>query len=167
MSGAPIIFTWDGEVMVPQRRFAKLCDRRYVIGEEYPLAVEQPRSTATHNHYFARLAELWQNLPEDVADLYPTIEHLRKRALVEAGYYDQELIECEAPAVAERVAAAIRKRDDFAHVLIIGSVVAIRIAKSQSKATMGAKAFQDSKEKVLGIVENMVGVSREQVGNAA
>jgi hypothetical protein len=167
MSGAPITFVWDGQVMVPQRRFTKLCDQRYAIGEEYPLAIAHPRSKATQGHYFARLEELFDNLPEDVAELYPTIEHLRKRALIEAGYFDQEIIECGSEAVAVNVASAIRKRDDFAHIIVAGRIVAIRTAKSQRKCAMGAKAFQDSKDKVLAIVENMVGVKRSEVGNAA
>ena len=83
----PQPFRWSGSAMEPIR--PRAADRAYVIGEVYTLDIWEPRSTASHNHEFAWLAEAWRNLPENLADLYPTPEHLRKRALIDAGYYDE------------------------------------------------------------------------------
>ena len=80
----PELFTWDGEAMVP--RHPRRADQLFVVGETYPLIINEDRSVATHNHEFAWLREAWLNLPETLADLYPSPEHLRKRALIEAGY---------------------------------------------------------------------------------
>lgn len=161
----PTAFTWDGDAMVP--RSARFADRYFVVGETYTLVTHEERSKASHDHYFVRLGELFDNLPESVSQLYPSIEHLRKRALVDAGFYDEEIIDCGSNKVAPNVAAAIRKRDDFAVIFIRDQFVIVRTAKSQSMRAMKKGPWEDSKRKVLEIVEAMVGVKPDQVGNAA
>jgi len=151
--------------MVP--RHPKVADREYVVGENYLLVPHNDRSQNTHNHYFAALAEAWSNLPEDLALDYPTPGHLRKRALIRAGYADERSICCASKAEALRVAAFIRPMDDYAVVTVSEAVVSVFTAKSQSKRAMGAKAFQESKEKVLDTVAAMIGVSRDQLASNA
>ncbi len=165
MTMHPLVFSWDGEAMVP--KVPRLADRQFVVGETYRLAVQEERSAASHGHYFARLHELWLNLPEDVAENFPTEEHLRKRALIEAKFYDQDIIDCGSNKVAPTVAAAIRKRDDFALIHIQDQFVIVRTAKSQSIKAMGKDVFQKSKEAVLEIVEAMVGVKPAPVSERA
>lgn len=155
----PISFQWTDEgTMVPQRRFASACDKEFVVGEIYPLVVEEPRSRSSHNHYFASIAEAWANLPESLADQYPTDDHLRRRALIEAGFYDESIIDCESARAAQNVAAFVGKRDGFALVIIRDQYVIVRTAKSQSVKSMGKDTFQRSKQAVLEVVANMVGV---------
>ncbi len=158
---APVIFAWDGEAMVPQKRFQRLCDRQYVIGETYTLVVEQQRSRRSHDHFFASVDEAWKNLREDVADNFPTPDALRKWALIRAGFRDERSIVCSSKAEARRVAAFIKPMDEYAVVLVRDAVVKVCTAKSQSLKAMGAADFQRSKQAVLDIVSQMIGVPPE------
>lgn len=119
---------------------------------------EEARSKKSHDHYFVLVEEAWANLPEYEADRYPTSEHLRKAALIRAGYRDERSIVCASKAEAERVAAFIKPIDDYAIVIPREAVVTVYTAQSQSKKAMGAKAFQESKEAVLGVLAQMIGV---------
>ena len=161
---SPQPFRWTGSAMEPLR--PRAADRAYVIGEVYTLDIWEPRSTASHNHEFAWLAEAWRNLPEDLADLYPTPEHLRKRALIDAGYYDETIIDVGNKAGALRVAAAWRGANDFALVIARGPAVVIRTAKSQSRGKMDRKTFQESKTAIMEIVAQMIGVAPDDLRKA-
>lgn len=159
MTCAPLPFEWNGEAMVPLPRVARMADKEYVIGEMYRLAIYEERSPSTHNHEFAWLKEAWQNLPEGIADLYPSPEHLRKRALIEAGFYDEEIVDASTNAAALRVAGFVRKRDEFSLVIVRGPLVIVRTAKSQSRRAMDKKDFQASKAALMEVVAQMIGVS--------
>lgn len=163
---APIPFRWDGESMVPLPRFGKECDQRFVIGEVYRLGEIEERSLASHNHEFAWLKEAWLNLPEHLAELYPTPEHLRKRALIDAGYYHETIVDAGTNAAALRVAAAFRAREEFAVVVVRGPLVAIREAKSQSRRAMKKQEFQESKTAIMDVVAGLLGVSPEDLTRA-
>ena len=166
-----IVCTWDGEKFVPQRRFAKLCDKHFVVGEQYALAEHHERSAESQGHYFAALKEAWKNLREEDATRFPSAEHLRKWALVKAGYFDVRDIACISKGEAARAAAHIRALDGYAVITISEGVVRVYTAKSQSKAAMGHQQFQESKQAVLDIVSGMVGVSsgdlRREAGRSA
>lgn len=166
---APLAFIWDGEAFRPKA--GRLADKYFVVGEVYRLSVEEERSAASHRQFFAALNECWKQLPEDLAEQYPTPESLRKRALIEAGYYDEEIIDCGSNKVAPNVAAFARRRDDFALIFVRDQFVIIRSAKSQSVRNMGKAKFQESKTAVLEIISQMVGVTpaqlREESGRAA
>lgn len=163
----PLPFQWDGTSMTPTRGFAKRADEQFVIGETYRLTVEEQRSTATHNHEFAWLRDAWANLPEHLAAIYPSPEHLRKRALIDAGYYDETIIDAGTNAAALRVASAVRGFDDFALVIVQRQFVIRRVAKSQSKRAMNRQTFQESKQKIMDIIEDMIGVARGELARAA
>lgn len=158
---SPQPFTWDGEVMRPRR--PRAADREFVVGETYVLERWESRSTLSHNHEFAWLAEAWKNLPEDVAELYPTPEHLRKRALIQAGYFDETVVDVGTKAGALRVAAIMQHDDLFAHVVTRGTMVVRRIAKSQARNRMNKKDFQESKQAILEIVAAMLKVEPTQL----
>lgn len=161
----PVEFTWDGEAMIPRR--PRIADRYYIVGEDYSLVIHEDRSTSTHNHEFAWLHEAWTNLPESLADLYPTAEHLRKRALIEAGYYDEQVVDVGSRAAALRVAAAIRSREEFSLVITRGPIVVIRTAKSQSRRAMNKAEFQDSKTKIMDIIAAMIGTPADALARNA
>lgn len=165
MNTPALIFTWDGEAMVP--KVPRLADKYFVVGETYPLAVQEGRSTATHNHEFAWLHDAWANLPEDLAELYPSAEHLRKRALIEAGFYDEQIVDAGSNAAAIRVASAFRSREEFSLVVVRGPLVVIRTAKSQSRRAMNKQEFQKSKTAILEIISGMVGVTPETLKSEA
>lgn len=165
----PIDFHWDGEAMIP--KIPRLADRHFVVGESYLLVEHHDRSSATHSHYFASLNEAWKNLREADALRFPTAEHLRKWAMVKAGYADERTIVCVSTEEAARAAAHIRALDGYAVITVSDGVVRVYTAKSQSKAAMGAKEFQESKQKVLDIVSDLIGVDaaslRQEAGRAA
>ncbi len=163
----PLLFRWDGEHMEPLQRHRALADKQYVVGETYTLVPEEQRSIASHRQYFAAIHEAWMNLPEDVAEQWPTSEHLRKWALVKAGYCDERTIVCASKAQAHEIAATIRPLDEYALILPFDNIIKIWTAKSQSFRSMPKGEFQQSKERVLEIVSAMVGVKPRELEEAA
>jgi len=130
------------------------------------MVVEQPRSRASHNHQFARLHDAWMN-PEDIAHLYPSDEHLRKRALIEAGYYHELAVDAGSRAAALRVAATVPALDEFAFAQVEGPIVLIRRAKSQSMRAMGGKQFYESKAAIMQVITDMLSVTPAELAKNA
>jgi hypothetical protein len=157
MTAPPLLCSWDGESFVPKH--PKIADRHYVVGETYPLIVHEHRSGESHRHYFASIADAWGNLPEEIAERLPTSEHLRKYALIRAGFRDERSITCASKAEAQRIAAFIKPMDDFAIVTVTEATVTIYTAKSQSLRAMGKAEFQRSKDAVLDVIAKMIGVA--------
>lgn len=164
---APALFVWDAgrSVMVPVRR--TVADKTYVDGEDYRLGVIEERSQNSHSHFFAALHDAWMNLPEDQAERWPTSEHLRKWALIKAGFADERSIVCASAAEAQRVAAFVKPMDGYALVTVFEACVRVYTAKSQSRKAMGAKDFQASKTAVLEIISAMIGVTPAQLEKAS
>lgn len=156
---APLPFQWNGEAMVIRPSFQKRADELFVIGESYTMEVVEERSAASHRHYFAAINEAWANLPEHLADQFPTAEHLRKKALIRAGYRDERTFVCASRAEAIRLAAFLRPIDDYAVVSIDGTAVVQLTAKSQSQKVMGKDAFLKSKADVLETLADLIGVA--------
>lgn len=152
----PLAFQWDGEAMKPLN--GRRADAFYTVGERYIMAHVCQRSDATHKHEFAWLREAWMTLPDHLAERFPSAEHLRKWALIRAGYSDSHTITCASKAEALRVAAFIRPIDEFAVVIASGATVTRYTAKSQSRRAMGAKEFQDSKTAIIEVVAKLLGV---------
>lgn len=103
------------------------------------------------------------NLPEDLAPLFPTEDHLRKRALIQAGYYTETAIDAGTRAAALRVAAAVPALDEFAFAKVEGPIVLVRRAKSQSMRAMGAKQFYESKAAIMQVIADMLDVTPEDL----
>jgi hypothetical protein len=164
--GSPLPFRWTGEAMVPLIGFQKRADERFVIGERYTLVEHEERSVSSHNHEFAWLNEAWQSLPESLSAAYPTPEHLRKRALIQAGYYHETAIDAGTMAAAERVAAGVRALDEFAYVIVDRAIVLVRRAKSQARRAMDRKTFQESKTAIMEIVAGMIGVAPAELARS-
>jgi predicted DNA binding protein len=161
-----ILASWDGEGFKPIGRYVRQCDAEMIIGQVYTLDVILERSDNTHRHMFAAIHDAWMNLREGDAERFPSAEHLRKWALIKAGYYINADFACSSSAEAIRLAAYIKGIDDYAVVVVKGSVVQRLVAKSQSYRSMDKKEFQESKEKVLGIVSEMLGVTKTQLEKA-
>lgn len=167
----PMWFTWNGEAFVPLPHFRKMADRHYVVEENYPLVPHLQRSDISHRHEFAWLKTAWLNLPEGLAEQFPTPNHLRKRALIDSGWYNETVIDAGNNAAALRMASYVRSKDEFAVVIVRGRAVVIREAKSQSYRAMGKEDFQRSKDDVMNTVADMVGVTpaelERETGKAA
>lgn len=154
----PIPMEWTGEVMRPQQRYVWQARKQFEVGATYPLVIHEERSTNSHNHFFASVHEAWKNLPEHLSKKHPTSEHLRKWALIKAGFADERSIACDSNAEALKVAAFVKPMDEYSVVVVRDDVVKVFTAQSQSARTMDKKAFQDSKTAVLEIVSEMIGV---------
>ena len=159
-------FRWTGEVMEPMRGFRKRADDTYVVGQVYRLEVAEDRSAKSHRHYFAGIHEAWMNLPEAMAERFPTAEHLRKFALIRTGYADRREIVCASRAEARRLAAFVKPMDEYALVTATECVVTVWTAQSQSTRAMGRAAFAKSKDDVLGLLAEMIGVTVESLKSA-
>lgn len=158
---APVYFEWDGEVMKPWPRFHNVVNAEYVVGQSYPLVTVEHRSQASHNHYFARLTDLWANLPERIAVQFPSEDHLRAHALCMTGYRNERQFVCSSNAEALRLAAFLRPVNEYAIISVAGHAVVEWTAQSQSKKAMGKDRFQKSKDDVLNYVEDLIGVKAE------
>jgi hypothetical protein len=155
--------------LIPTDRFTARAAELFVDGAVYWVSVEPERTEKSHKHEFAWLKEAWKQLPERLAPEYPTTEHLRKRALIDGGFYDEQVIDVGTEAGALRVMQSIRSfpGEGFSMVFIRGRFVIVRRAKSQSKAAMGAADFQRSKTVILEIVSDLIGVAPEALKRAA
>lgn len=156
MSIRPTRVIWDGEAFIPRR--PRLADEDFVVGQEYVFVEHHERSTASHAHYFAAINEAWQSLPDDLLAEYPNAEALRKKMLIRAGYADERSIVCANKAEAQRIAAFVRPMDSHAVVIVKDAVVRVYTAQSQSYKAMGKKDFQESKDKVLDAINDLLGV---------
>lgn len=155
----PIPFRWEGDSFAPMPGFGKRCDEVFVVGQVYRLAEQEDRSAASHRHYFACINAAWENLPAGAAEQFPTPDHLRRFALIKAGYADSRTLVASSKAEAQRLAAFVRPLDTFAVVAASEATVTVWTAKSQSVRAMGKKDFQESKDAVLSIIAEMIGTT--------
>lgn len=159
----PVLFTWNDDVMVPVARLLPLCRKQFVVGQEYPMGVVQPRSIASHRQYFAALHDAWNNLSEADAERFKTDEHLRAWALVQTGFCKETDYPFESPEQAQMVAKIIRSRSAYAVIKISGDVVKVFDPESQAMYGPGAMSperFKASKIAVLDLVSGMAGITR-------
>ena len=159
MSAAPIKFRWTGESMVPLVTFERAADQAFCIGEVYSLVEHQERSLASHSHYFACVNEAWKNLPESESERFPTAEHLRKWALIKAGFRNEITIACASSAEAARNITEIKRLDYYAVVIARENLLIVYTAQSQSTKAMGKAVFQTSKDEVLTVLAGLLGVT--------
>lgn len=158
---APLPFRWTGEAFEPLPRFKAACDRELVVGQVYRIETIEERSARSHAHYFACIHERWLSLPEHFGDRFPTPEHLRKYALIRAGFRDERTIVASSRAEALRLAAFVKPMDPYAIVTVTEALVTVWTAQSQSMKAMGREAFQKSKDDVLGVLDDMLGIKEE------
>ena len=164
----PLRYQWDGEAMRPATRYwAREADKRFVVGETYTLDELHMRSPQTHAHYFACIKAAWESLPDGLASVYPSPEHLRKVALIRAGYATKVQHVAKSAAEAERLAAVIRPYDTYQIVEVTGSIVTVWHAMSQDHRSMDKAIFQASKEAVLRLVGDLIGADPTELRNAA
>jgi hypothetical protein len=150
--------------MVPASpHWQRLADKEYVVGQSYALEEIQERSPASHRAYFAAVNEAWANLPEHLAEEFPTADHLRRHALIRTGYADKQTVACATLAEALRWAAVVRSIDTYAIVEVSGTVVTRWTAQSQSYRSMKREVFQASKEAVLDYLAELIGVTGDEL----
>jgi hypothetical protein len=83
--------------------------------------------------------------------------------LVQEGYADQTDHVCEDDDAAVKLITLIRKMDPYAVMRRSGNVLTIWTAQSQDHASMGHEAFQQSKDRVLSRIAQMVGCTLKEL----
>ena len=159
MKPQPIPFIWDGRCMVPLQRHKAMCDRQFKIGQEYAMIPHEERSAASQNHYHAAIKTAFDSLPEEIAPRFPSIDHFRKWCLIKCGFADNHTVVNETIDDAQKMAVLARALDGYAVITVSGPVVTVWTAQSQSAHAMGKEAFQDSKQRVLDMMADMIGVA--------
>jgi hypothetical protein len=139
--------------------FARQCDKAFVVGQVYRLTEHEDRSAASHRHYFACVNTAWENLPEELAKRFPTPDHLRKFALIKAGYATSMDFPCASRAEALRWAPRIESQSEYAVVTITDAVVTVWTARSQNARAMNKQEFQASNDAVLAYVSSLIGAT--------
>lgn len=160
----PVLIRWNGEAFEPANPYqARIASEAYEVGLAVPMAPFEQRSTASHNHAFAWVAEAWNSLPEEHAcqPWAATPDHLRKYALIRKGFCNSTQVVAGNHAAALRVAAAFRSLDEYALVTVDGQTVTHLTAQSQSMRAMGKKRFQESKTAILEYIAGLIGVEPE------
>lgn len=127
------------------------------IGQVDGWQLAEYRSPESHRHFFACVNEAWKNLPEDIADDFPSPEHLRKWALIKAGFCTSTRIVCANNSEALTLTTKAKSMDRFSLVDIDGKIVTIWTADSQRKDAMGRAAFQEAKDRALHIISELIG----------
>lgn len=167
---APLVFTWDGDAMVPAANHRRLADRQYVVGETYRLAIHEERSANSHRHYFAAIHEAWLNLPDDLVLEFTSSERLRKRALVATGWYTERRLALSSPADArDMVRFLMATADDGTVFAVQGNIIIERKARSQRTGAggMNKAEFQKSKTDVLDWIAALIRVEPKELEHAA
>lgn len=168
MKISPACFHWvkagsvapDVEVLVAEPKFQEMCRRQFGgFGEErIVLTGLENRSMKSHDHFFACVARAWENLPDDVVARYPTAEHLRKWALVQEGWCDEQTFVMKNDGQAAVIGRKLRKLDEYAVITVRDGVCHVFTAKSMSGTNMKHEAFQECKDAVLGRLSQMCGI---------
>ncbi|MFC5353492.1 hypothetical protein [Azospirillum himalayense] len=152
----PIPFQWQGDAFTPMPGFGRRCDEAFTVGAVYRLVEQEDRSAASHKHYFACINTAWENLPERLSADFPTPDHLRRFALIRAGYADSRTLVASSKAEAVRLAAFVKPMDSYAVVVVSDATVTVWTARSQSAKAMGKAEFQASKDAVLEVIAALI-----------
>jgi hypothetical protein len=127
------------------------------VTEPCPTCGAKARSEKSHDHFFARVADCWETLPDNLKERFPNAEHLRKWALVKSGYCNEITFVMDYPDSLPSVVRLVRHLDPYAVIVPRSDVVSVYTAKSQSKKDMGAKDFQESKDAVFRVISELLG----------
>lgn len=126
---------------------------------------EKQRSTASHNHQFAEIADLWANLPIAHADApyAKSADAFRKHGLIFTGYCDVNTVSFETPeqarAGAPFIADLARAAHGYALTVARGPLVVCSTPHSQSFKAMGKERFHASKQAILDWGHGLLGVT--------
>lgn len=140
--------------------------RQFFEGQTGNLAIlvlDEARTDKDHAHYFACIKVAFDNLPEDIAGDFKSAEHLRKWALVKAGYCTTANAVCKSRAEAQRLAACTKLIDEYIVATIDKRVVTIYRPLSQAYDQMTKKDFKQSKNAVLDVLSKLIGTDVDEL----
>lgn len=153
----PIRMTYNGGgLFLADPKMVKACEDQFGVGEVLTMAPVEERSRRSHDHFFARMDEIWQTLHERLKDRYPNADTFRRTALISTGHCDTDTTVCASNAEALRLRAVAKRLAPDSIATVRGAVVTIYTAHSQSVKAMGKETFQRSKDDCLGWAEAQV-----------
>lgn len=176
MTFRTVVCTWDEEAgaLRVAPRFLRVAREQFRAGEEYPITVNEKRSSKAHAFYFASVNAAWKNLRGETAEILSTPTHLRGWALVQSGWHDQHIVEAPSKDDAMRMAVfarALAKTEGYVEISVIKHdgrwFVRSRTPQSQSRASMNAEDFKQSSRDVLDILSGAIEVRRTALEKAA
>ncbi len=153
---------WTGEALVPVGGHKELCDKQLTVGYDYAAELQFDRAMKAHRMQFAWLKEAWLNLPEELQADYPTPEHLRKRALIQAGFYTEQVIDLSDMTL-ERAFERNVRLDEFSVIFKRGDFLVIRTPESQSVRNMGNRRFLESMTAIMEVIADLIGVDPDSL----
>lgn len=157
----PIKFQWDGKAMVVAQGYLAQAEKRYTVGAFYALEqVDEARNMNAHNAYMAEVASAWENLSDAATKKLKSPTHLRKWALIETNWYDEQIIDCGTHELALRMATFAHDSDDYCEIRVRKNLLVIRRARSQKRSKMNNEDFKKSSKDVLDLLSDMIGVNR-------
>lgn len=179
----PVLFRWrevdvqtDGgelrraKVMVPHQRFATLCARQFELEEDYALGPVEGVPSRSRAAIFAQVHDTWDNLPE-TDQRFPSEEHLRKTALVRAGWAKHSQTIWKSKADAMQHALDLREVSEYAVINVDGEdnswVVDVWIAKSIAAGQITEGEFREVKKKALAWLASLTGSTPEELEQAS
>jgi hypothetical protein len=164
MSAPPIPMVYEGNgVFRVETGFLRKCSEHYGQGEAVTLAPYEDRSKASHDHLFVLVGETFKNLPEHLAGEFRDATHLRRWALIKAGFRNERTIVCASRAEALRVAAFLQPALPDAVISVSGATVVELTAQSMSMRAMGKERFQEAKDGVLSVLADLIGVEPDEL----
>lgn len=163
----PILVRFTGDVFEPANvPMLTRAQKHFETGEVYAIEFADPPSDVTKRHFFAVINDSWKNLSNEplpgknwsLADRYPSPEHLRKWAIVKAGYADESMVPCDTDEMADRVVMMARRLDTYCVISRPEGSNVVRIWTAQSITKMDRRTFQNCKTLVFGILSDLIGV---------
>jgi len=159
----PVIYMGEGRFVASSPYHKARAEKLYGHGQQ--IVIEEvgiERTPESHRHYFARLRELWENLPEWLQDDFLDPEQLRKWALIKGGYCVKRQMTLRTNKEAVEAAALLTQLDRYAICEVQGRLLTVWLAKSQAMRAMGNAEFQRSKSDVLERIERLIASPRPQ-----
>lgn len=154
---------WDGQGLIPTRYSRPQAERQFQFGRTYRVEVVEFRSPESHKHFFACLNTAFDNLPEAHANRWRTPDELRKWCLCQTAFRDTQEFHAASHAEAIRLATHFAQMREFSVCEIRDNMVLRHTPHSQDYAHMAAREFQQSKDAVLDVLANILGVPAEDL----
>jgi hypothetical protein len=139
----PLVYEGGGRFTAASTYWCNAADERFLKHEAYVASIKEHRTWSEHARYMASIGEAWSNLPEHYAAAYPTPTHLRKRGLIECGYFDERMMVLPDHKTAMQVASFL-DADDYSVISVVGPALVERKPQSQALKAMGAQQFRES-----------------------
>lgn len=152
----PMTYEGDGEFRAPGL-WAKRCDHRFTVHEQYSLIEVEARSGASHRQQFAAIRDHWRNWPEHAPLQFNTRDDLRKHALIMSGWRTEtkSAFSSNRDAV-QAMAIASQSTREYTLFSVEGNILLMWRARSQRMSgpeCMANKEFQKSKTDCLEWIE--------------